>query len=76
MREGYLDFQAVTPRTRDGFFIQETLLLQNRQLSILALKVLVRLDEKDMGTSKKGSFYYKVNPKVYQSLFTIVPSLL
>jgi 8-oxo-dGTP diphosphatase len=43
---------------------------------ILALKVLVKLKEKDMTTSKKGSFYYHVNKKVYQSLFTVVPPLL
>ena len=41
---------------------------RNFRKKILSLDILIKLDEKDKSTSKKGAFYYRFNPEKYAEL--------
>ena len=42
---------------------------RNFSRKVLSTKLLIRLDDKDKASSKKGAYYYKLNAKKYQANF-------
>jgi ADP-ribose pyrophosphatase YjhB (NUDIX family) len=51
---------------------------RNFSRKVLSTKLLIRLEDKDKGSSKKGAYYYKLNAKKYkanfQAFLNIIPN--